>query len=155
MAFIILFFFFWKSLKKFKKTELFPRNFRYDVLHLLYSGPSSFFIETKSYQNHEFFQYLSNLAEFNNLNKNFSKKILPNNPPKESSQKISTQFLKKILKFWKYPIPYITLRGRKPFWACLQQELWCPHVATNRWRQISMLILPSPTVQYCTFPKCL
>ena len=58
------------------------------------------------------------------LPKNFSKKI----PPKKSQNfpkifknfpKISKQFLKKFLRFWKYPIPYITLGGRKPFRACL------------------------------------
>ena len=31
-------YFFWKSLKNLKKLELSPQNFRYDVLHLLYSG---------------------------------------------------------------------------------------------------------------------
>ena len=37
MAFIYIFFFFWKSLKKLKKLELSPLNSRYGVLHLLYS----------------------------------------------------------------------------------------------------------------------
>ena len=36
MTFIYIFF--WKSLKKLKKLELSPQNFRYDVLHLLYSA---------------------------------------------------------------------------------------------------------------------
>ena len=35
---LLYFFFFWKSLKTLKKQELSPQNFRYDVLHLLYSG---------------------------------------------------------------------------------------------------------------------
>ena len=43
MAFII-FFFFWKSLKKLKKLELSPQNFRYDVLHLLYSGATDIYL---------------------------------------------------------------------------------------------------------------
>ena len=35
----------------------------------------------------------------------------------------------KFLRFWKYPIPYIALRGRKLFWACFVgcyfwQQLW-------------------------------
>ena len=34
---LIFFFSFWKSLKKLEKLELSPQNFRYDVLHLLYS----------------------------------------------------------------------------------------------------------------------
>ena len=38
MAFIIFFFFFFKKLKKVKKLELSPQNFRYDVLYPLYSG---------------------------------------------------------------------------------------------------------------------
>ena len=37
------FYFVWKSLKKLKKLELSPQNFRYGVLHLLYSGGSLFF----------------------------------------------------------------------------------------------------------------
>ena len=44
MAFIFFFFFFWKSLKKLKKLELSPQNFRYDVLHLLYSGANNIFL---------------------------------------------------------------------------------------------------------------
>jgi hypothetical protein len=43
MAFIYTYFFFWKSLKKLKKLELSPQNFRYDVLHLLYSGSKQLF----------------------------------------------------------------------------------------------------------------
>ena len=41
----LLWFFFiiWKSLKNLKKLELSPQNFRYDVLHLLYSGCSYHF----------------------------------------------------------------------------------------------------------------
>ena len=35
----------------------------------------------------------------------------------------SKQFLKKLLRFWKYPIPYIALRGLKPFWACFSSIL--------------------------------
>ena len=73
---------------------------------------------------------------FNNANKEFlTKSSLQKIPPKkflpkESSkkiQKISKWFLKKFLRFWKYPIPYIALRGRKPFRACLGQSL--------HWRQ--------------------
>ena len=37
MTFLFLFFSFWKSLKKLKKLELSPQNFRYGVLHLLHS----------------------------------------------------------------------------------------------------------------------
>ena len=53
-------------------------------------------------------------------------------PPKKSFQKISPQkflpknlpgnsprILKKFQRFWKYSIPYIALRGRKFFRACL------------------------------------
>ena len=52
-----------------------------------------------------------------NPQKKFLKKFL-----KKYSQKIpkkSKLFLKKLPRFWKYPIPYIALRGLKPFWACL------------------------------------
>ena len=38
MAFITFFVFVWKSLKKLKKLDLSPQNFRYDVLYPLYSG---------------------------------------------------------------------------------------------------------------------
>ena len=69
----------------------------------------------------------------NSSQKNSSQKIHPNNfsqkiHTKKSSQKIPRNFFKKsnenpkiflILNiFWKYPIPYIALRGRKPFRAC-------------------------------------
>ena len=68
------------------------------------------------------------------LPKNFSKKINPKkSAPKKSSRKIpkeisikipksSKQYLKKILRFWKYPIPYIALRGRKSFRACCSEK---------------------------------
>ena len=52
----------------------------------------------------------------------FEKKILQKNTSKKSPkkiQKISKQFFKKFLRFWKYPIPYIALGGLKPFRACL------------------------------------
>ena len=66
------------------------------------------------------------------LPKKFSQKIPPKNFKKNSKKfqknppKFFKQFLKKILKkflrFWKYIIPYIALRDRKPFlnsWAGL------------------------------------
>ena len=34
------------------------------------------------------------------------------------SSKNSQRIPKKFPRFWKYPIFYIALRGRKPFWAC-------------------------------------
>ena len=45
------------------------------------------------------------------------KKILLNDSKKipQNIQKISKQCLKKFLRFWKYSIPYIALRGPKPF----------------------------------------
>ena len=59
------------------------------------------------------------------------KKFLQKNPLEKSSRKIpkqfhknsfqknfqtiSKQFLKPLLRFWKHPIPYIALIGRKPF----------------------------------------
>ena len=65
--------------------------------------------------------------------KNSSKKIPPKKNPPEKFQKnskkfqkqiqtISKKILKKFLRFWKYIIPYIALRDRKPFlnsWAGL------------------------------------
>ena len=50
------------------------------------------------------------------LPKNFSQKSLKKFS--QQIQKISKQFFKKILRFWNHPIPYIALRGRKPFRAC-------------------------------------
>mgnify|MGYP006903673972 CR=1 FL=1 len=46
-------------------------------------------------------------------------------PPKsqKSPQKI-LKISKKILRFWKYPIPYIALSGRKPFWASISKKLF-------------------------------
>ena len=39
-------------------------------------------------------------------------------------QKISKTFHEKFPpRIWKYPIPYIALRGRKPFWACFAYVL--------------------------------
>ena len=54
--------------------------------------------------------------------KKSSKKILEKLSPKfqkiskysPKNPKYSKQFLKKFLKFWKYQIPYIALRGRRP-----------------------------------------
>ena len=57
--------------------------------------------------------------------KNSSQKILPKkflqkNSSKKSSKRIPKKFQATSQKiFWKYPIPYIALRGRKPFRACL------------------------------------
>ena len=48
----------------------------------------------------------------------------------------SKQFLKKLLRFWKYPIPYISLRGRKPFQGFyLKQNLpiWIKAARTISW----------------------
>ena len=62
------------------------------------------------------------------LQKNFSKKFpknlkrkIPKNSRKfpKKIRKISKLSLKRFLGFWKYPIPYIALRGRKPLRACL------------------------------------
>ena len=57
------------------------------------------------------------------LQKKSSKNIPPKNPQKfpPKIQNISKQFVKKIIRFWKYTIPYIALRGQKPFRACLLQ----------------------------------
>ena len=62
------------------------------------------------------------------LPKNSSQKFLPKNsspknPPKKFQKfpkdpKNLKQFLKKFLRFWKSPIPYIALGGWKPFRAC-------------------------------------
>ena len=51
--------------------------------------------------------------------KNSSQKILLK--ISQQIQKISKQFLKNFLRFWKYPIPYIALGGRKPFRACFNK----------------------------------
>ena len=70
------------------------------------------------------------------LPKNSSKKIPPKNSSKKSLRKIPwklqknsikipkiyKQFLKKFVRFWKCPIPYIALGGRKPFWASFFQK---------------------------------
>ena len=40
-------------------------------------------------------------------------------------QKMSKQFLKKFIRFWKHPIPYIALGGRKPFRACFVASWVC------------------------------
>ena len=55
--------------------------------------------------------------------KNFSQKIPPKkfgqkSSSKKSSWKISKEFRKKFLRFWKHPISFIALKGRKPFQAC-------------------------------------
>ena len=55
--------------------------------------------------------------------KKILQKILQKNSKKipNKFQKLPKQFLKKFLRFWKYPIPYIALRGQKPFRACCCQ----------------------------------
>ena len=59
--------------------------------------------------------FLKNSLDFENIQ--FPKKFkkFPKKFKKFPQQilKISKQFLKKFLRFWKYPIPYIALRGRK------------------------------------------
>ena len=96
-------------------------------------------IEIKSWQTNQSLSYSNNLADFNNVNKEFlqknfsqknppkkflqknsSKKILQKIPPKNSSKKIPKKIQKRFLK---YPMPYIALRGRKPFQACSSFEL--------------------------------
>ena len=82
--------------------------------------PPSFFIETKSWHtivNKEFLP--KNSSQKKSSQKNPPKKFLPENYSNKNSpekfpkkiQKIPKQFMKKFLRFWKYPIPYIALRG--------------------------------------------
>jgi hypothetical protein len=57
---------------------------------------SSFFIQTKSWQKHQSLSDSNNLADFNNVNKEFlpenpPKKILQKNPPKKILQKKSSK----------------------------------------------------------------
>ena len=54
---------------------------------------------------------------------------IPTEFPKKS-QKIPQKIRlpKKFLRFWKYPIPYIALRGRKPFRAC----------SCNKWKKSTL-----------------
>ena len=57
--------------------------------HFKDSNFPSFCLETKSWQTHQFLPYSNNLADFNNVNKEFlpkkssPKKSPPKNPPKE------------------------------------------------------------------------
>ena len=70
----------------------------------------------------------NNLADFNNVippERILLKIFIQKNPHKrfqkklpKNIQKLSKQFLKKFLRFWKYPIPYITLGGQKLLRAC-------------------------------------
>ena len=62
------------------------------------------------------------------IHRNFQNQIqkfqkFPNNVQKDKKkfQTISNPNFK-FLRFWKYPIPYIALGGRKPFWACYQNQ---------------------------------
>ena len=81
-------------------------------------------------------KYFLKTSSQKNLPKKILQKILPKNPPKEILPKRSSQKNPKPPKkiqekskkfqnnssnsswFWKYPIPYIALGGRKPFRAC-------------------------------------
>ena len=49
---------------------------------------------------------------------------------KEKFQTISNPNFK-FLRFWKYPIPYIALGGRKPFWACY--DVKCLYSGGQEW----------------------
>ena len=79
-------------------------------------------LETKSWQTNQFLLHSSQrIPPKKFLPENFSQK----NPPKKFLQKIlnkiqkcSKQIFKQFLRFWKNPIPYIALRGRKPFRIC-------------------------------------
>ena len=51
----------------------------------------------------------------------------------QNIQKSSEQFLKKFSRFWKYPIPYIVLRGWKPFRACYHSALILDYTTLCNW----------------------
>ena len=87
------------------------------------------------------FWFSKNSSQKNSSQKNSPNKILQKNssqknPPKNHSKKFQkipqkspkNQKKKKIQtisqkSFWKYPIPYIALRGRKPFRACFSKNV--------------------------------
>ena len=69
MTFINFFFFFWKSLKKLKKLELSPRNFRYDVLHLLYSESNYVSTNLNIFETHPFTNSTLHLLRTISINK--------------------------------------------------------------------------------------
>ena len=59
-----------------------------------------------------------------------SQRILKKFP--KNSPKIE-EFPQKFPRFWKYPIPYIALRGRKPFraWGLKQKKIWAASSKKN------------------------
>ena len=61
--------------------------------------------------------------------------------------KNSTKISKKIPWFWKYPIPYIALRGRKPFWACflIKSDLILPDNLTLQVKLSTFITLMTKT----------
>ena len=93
---------------------------KYDEL----ASHTSFCFSIKSWQNHQPVDFQKNSSQKilskNSSQKKSSQKIPTKKPSKipKNFIKMSTNFLLKILRFWKYPIPYIALRGRKPFRAC-------------------------------------
>ena len=103
--------------------------------------PSKKFLPQKKNPPKKFLPKTSSPKKFlqkNPTKKFLQKKFLPKNsfiniPPKKSSKKFPqkfpknskkfpkkfpSSFSKKFLRFWKYWIPYIALRGRKPFRTC-------------------------------------
>ena len=135
------------------------------LLRILISFPSSC-ITPKSWQKHEFLAYLifkwlswpeqrissifwihpkhfcHNLLSKNSSKQISPKKFLPENSKKNPKKirKISKKILKKLLRFWKYPIPYIAIRGRTPFRAFFifrkQKFTYGPHrqQCNSNWR---------------------
>ena len=72
------------------------------------------------------FQKISQKTTLKYFSRKYSQKI------HQKNWKISKQFLKKFLRFWKYPIPYIELRGRKPFRACWMIKLKSKHTSFKK-----------------------
>ena len=91
-----------KILPKFSPKNSLPKN-------------SSQKIPTKKFlQKNQLKKFPNNSQTISKKFQKFPQKIL----------KSSKQFFKKILRFWKYPIPCIALGGRKLFRACLFDFHW-------------------------------
>ena len=146
------------------------------LLRIKISCPSSFCIETKSWQKpkswktnqfqckqrippKEFLPKKSSQKSFQRIppkkfcQKNSSKKSSGKIPKKfqkkfqkkqtKKFQKNSKQFLQNFLRFWKYLIPYIALRGRKPFRACFE-TIWLKLL--DVYRKLSILVFSFSTI---------
>ena len=108
--------------------------------HFKDSNFPSFCLETKSWQTHQFLPYSNNLADFNNVNKEFLPK---KSSPKKSSQNNPVEFrCMNLFKLIFNMISFSTckLRKKKLFWTNTYVRSFfsfsTPQTMKNSWKEL-------------------